>query len=216
MGGSQKEASVTEDLTLRAWSDDETVLADLVLQCAGAIETSVAKLPGVKNIAEDVVCEAIARFWKFRHRYDGKRPLKAYLYRIAVNVAKEFVTGRLNWQKSRCMEAATEDGLIEQVPEKTNGTIATEQTETQTTRRDEALRSAMIKLTPVRKDIIEAYAFAGDHRVDAGQLGIELGRRHNNGVPYPAVTVRQHKLRAKEVIVLEMRKSGFDLSSART
>jgi len=214
MSSPQKLTAVEDDLALRVWDGDETVLPDLLLYCAGSIETVIAKRPGMKSIAEDIVAEAVAQFWKRRQRYDGKRPLRCYLYRIAVNVAKQYAAGRLKWQKARNLETTSQDELLSEAahPEQ-NGVDETEKTPAPLC---QSLNRVVGNLPPLQCDVIQAYANAADCPLDAAELGIEMGKRHNHGVPYPAGTIRQYKKRAKDTIVLEMKKLGFDLSSART
>lgn len=214
MSSPQKLTAVEDDLALRVWDGDETVLPDLLLYCAGSIEAAIARRPGMKSIAEDIVAEAIARFWKYRQQYDGRRSLRCYLYRIAVNVAKEYAAGRLKWQRARNLEAPVDGELVGE----TDGVSDADSDET--VKKPEPLHQALSevvgKLSALFRDIIQAYANAGNCPPDAAELGIEMGRRHNHGVPYPAGTIRQYKKRARDTIVLEMKKLGFDLTSART
>lgn len=203
-----------EDLTLRTWDNDESVLADLVSGLAGPIERAISKLPGMAAIAEDIVAEAVVRFWKGRHQYDGKQPLGAYLYTIARNVASEYSSGRLRWQKSRRLERELGDGATHIALPKRDADPTLDDVERQHGAMLEALRKVVNALEPLLRDILESYANAGDYEVNAGELGRELGLRHNDGVPYPAGTIRVYKSRAKKKIDLEMRKLGFTLSSA--
>ena len=98
--------SLDDDLALRAWDNDENVQGELLLHYGGALERTIAN--GFSRLSpievEDVIAEAIKRFWESRHNFDGQRSIRAYLYRIAKSVASELVSGKLNWQKSRNLE----------------------------------------------------------------------------------------------------------------
>lgn len=211
MNEQSQSANLTEDLTLRAWDNDESVLGDLVLAYAGKLECAISKeferLSKVE--VEDVVAEAIKDFWKGRHKFDGQRNLGAYLYRIANHVACELVSGRLNWQKSRNLERSVDLFLVESDGEVPVSDL--DELERQHPKICEDLNQVVQQLSNIQQDVIWAYAFAGDFELDAAHLGRELGNKHNNGVPIPAGTIRQYKKRAKDKITNEMKKRGYDL-----
>lgn len=202
-----------DDLTLRIWEGDESALGDLLVSIALPIERAIRR--GFPNISEtdveDVVAEAIKRFWQSRHRYDNKQSVGAYLYKIAFNVAQSLVAGHLNWQKSRNMEQEMDDGWLQQLEQPNETSETLDAIESSQSGICKALKGVLSKLSAIERDVIEVYALAGNHPVKSEMLGIELGRKHYGGVPIPAGTIRQHKLRAKKKIVTEMRNIGYEL-----
>ena len=79
---------LAEDLVLRVWDGDESVLGELLMMFAANLETAIGKRFDLNHAdVEDVVSEAFGLFWKARENYDSSRPLGAYLYRIAYHVA---------------------------------------------------------------------------------------------------------------------------------
>jgi len=76
-----------------------------------------------------------------------------------------------------------------------------------------AIAESLEKLSVIERAVIEAYAVADGVSINAGALGIELGKQHCGGVPIPAGTIRQHKFRAKNKLVTDMRKRGYELEN---
>tara|TARA_R110002126_G_scaffold178268_2_gene327196 strand:- start:1305 stop:1961 length:657 start_codon:yes stop_codon:yes gene_type:complete len=211
MNESSQSANLTEDLTLRAWENDESVLGELVLSYAGKLERAIANEFRRFSPAEveDVVAEAIKRFWEGRHDFDGQKNIGAYLYRIAQHVACELVSGRLNWQKSRNLERSIDLFLVE-----SDGGVPVsdlEELESQNPKICDDLNEVVRQLSEIQQDVIWAYAFAGDFELDSAHLGRELGNKYKDGIPIPAGTIRQYKKRAKDKIFSEMNKRGYDL-----
>jgi len=216
MGNPANPVDADEDLALRAWDGDESVLGDLLMAHASSIERAIARqFPCLSGEAEDIVAEAFQRFWQSRDHYDATQSLRAYLYKIAVNVARNLVSGHLNWQKARLLERPTDTdwlGNVEQPSDNIDETLnAVEGNQKGICK---ALGDSLAVLPSVERAVIEAYALADGVKVDAGMLGVELGRRHSGGVPIPAGTIRQHKRRAKKKIIDEMRKRGYELDNA--
>ena len=202
-----------EDFTLRVWDSDESVLGELLISLGIPIQTAIErKYSGLSEAdAEDVVAEAFCRFWKSREHFDGSQSLGAYLYRIAENVAIDFVTGHLVWQKTRLLEKPIDDDWLRNISQYDDAlNKELDSIEGKNEGIYNAIRSALEKLTPVEQAVIKAYAYALDGEVKSGPLGIELGNKLCDGVPIPAGTIRQHKLRAKEKMVNEMQKLGDD------
>tara|TARA_R110002049_G_scaffold276108_1_gene454253 strand:- start:3440 stop:4099 length:660 start_codon:yes stop_codon:yes gene_type:complete len=206
--------SSEEDLILRVWDGDEAVLGELLMAYAIPIEKAISRhFSGLSNHdVEDVVAEAFQRFWQSRNHYDSSQSLRAYLYTIAKNVANKLVSGHLAWQKTRLLERPTSNNwlcAVEQaddaLKEKLDG-IEVEQKGI-----CKALYNALNKLPKIERDIIEAYAYSEDNEINSGALGVELGKKHCDGVPIPAGTIRQYKHRAKKKIITEMKNHGYEL-----
>jgi DNA-directed RNA polymerase specialized sigma24 family protein len=211
MGKPTKPADSHEDLTLRLWENDEDVQGELLLLFGGMIERAIAaNFPRLKPIeVEDVVAEAIRRFWDWRKKYDGKRDIRACLYRIALNVARELTGGRLKWQKARNRERIVSEEWFEHRRLRVDEQL--DECEAKQPVLCKQLRHVIELLPEIQQDVIWAYGLAGDFPLDAAILGRELGEKYKGGVPIPAGTIRQYKRRAKETIITEMRKCGFDL-----
>ncbi len=187
------------------------MLAELIVAMAPQLERGMRLKYRINaEDAEDVVCEAFRRFWVTRERYDGKRSLKAYLYRFADNVAKHLVARHLAWQKARVMEVQADEKWLHQLP---GPEVADAQSEPEQPKEIcRAVQSALDSLNKVERLVIEAYALADDVEIDAGELGLEIGKQCD-GVPIPAGTIRQNKRRAKEKVAAELGRHGFTVAS---
>lgn len=205
---------VDEDLTLRAWEGEDSVKGEILLAHGMSLERSIANiLPDrLKHHAEDVICEAIARFWESKDKYNGDRPLGAYLYTIAKNIAIDLSAGKLGWQKSQKKEQRVDREYLESFEEPSD--VELNDVEAKNKGFVNALRESMTVLSNVERDVIEAYGLANNQsHVDAAHLGVELGHKHKNGVPIPKGTIRQHKFRGKEKLAKAMRERGHDLEN---
>ena len=214
MDESSTPTETDEDIVLRAWDGDESVLADLVVKYGLSLEAAIARrLPGrLQAYAEDVVGETIRRFWQSRDHFDAQQSLGAYLYTIAMNVANGLASGHLKWQKSRNLEVTVDDEWIESLAHgRTETDDALDTIGEKQSGISKAMALSLETLGDIERDVIEAHGFAGEYEVKAGILGVELGKVHCDGVPIPAGTIRQHKLRAKNKLIAEMRKRGFEI-----
>lgn|GEM_PF-2673573 len=205
-----------DDITLRVWEGDESVLAELVMKHFGALERFVSKEFPALGFAqpEDIVSEGIRRFWKCRDRYDGSRPIRSYLYGFVRHVAMEAVARRSKWMKSAALEC---QASVDQVSDGQDGKLQLrlDEIEESTPKLHGAVRQALSRLTPVHREILEAYVFCGSVEPDAASLGRELGEKFNNGVPMPAGTIRVNKLRAKQAFENELAKLGVNVDQLR-
>ena len=211
MDKASQPTNLNEDIILRAWDDDESVLGQLVLDDAGTLERAIAnefRRLSAEEVA-DVIAEAIKRFWEWRHKFDGQRSIRACLYRIANNVASELVSGRLKWQKSRNLESSVDQAQFEEYQDNSDSRL--DEIEIKHPQICDDLYQVIQQLSEIQQAVIWAYGLAGDFELDASDLGRELGKKYKNGVPIPAGTIRQHKKRAKDTITSEMKKRGYDL-----
>tara|TARA_R110002072_G_scaffold303108_2_gene493887 strand:- start:63675 stop:64316 length:642 start_codon:yes stop_codon:yes gene_type:complete len=200
-----------EDIALGAWDGEESSLAQLVMKHAGAFEVSIRRqYPQFDEpTAEDVVSEGIRRFWEVRERYDGERPLAGFVYGFIKNAAREHAACRLKWQKTRQKEvyfdALGDDFPDPKIEEKLD------EIESEFPELLEALKKILDRLKPVHREIWLTFALACTE-IDAGELGKQLGEKHNQGVPIPAGTVRVNKSRTSKIVRDELKKLGFDLN----
>ena len=203
-----------EDLTLRAWGGDDSVKGEILRAHGMSLEKSIARLlpTRFKGQAEDVVCQAIANFWASRNKYDGKRPLGAYLYTIAKNIASDLASGKRPQQKSQNMERYGDHGYLDSFEHPVEAEL--DQVEEENSDFIVAVRESLGLLSDIERDVIEAYGLSDNHEdVNAVQLGIELGEKYKDGVPIPKGTIRQHKFRGKEKLAKAMRQRGYDIEN---
>ena len=209
-----------DDLTLKLWDGDESVKGDLVVVCSGTVEAAIQReFPALTAVeVEDVVAEALRRFWEWRENYDpASASLRTVIYGIAVNVASEFRSGRYRWQKIRFRQVDDPIGLFD-LTHHANSPDAPEPESKPPEPKDNLLadvRAAFESLPALQQDILRAYADAeaSEFELDAGDLGKELGIKHKDGVPIPAGTIRVYKLRAKEAIEKKLARAGYDLKA---
>jgi len=209
-------ADLQDDLTLKLWEGDDSAKADLLMKWSGCIEKAMHNLFPTLTIedVEDVVCEAIRRFWLWRESYDPElSSIGSRLYWFARNVASELRSGRLKWQKERNKEVGVDSDFFAQVEtfgpiNDLNDDVGGGQSSIH-----KALRGCYEALSELQQDIVRAYGDAGSYELNAVELGIELGNRHKNGIPIPAGTIRTNKSRAWASIKNCMKKKNIDLSA---
>ena len=205
-----------DELVLRLWDGDESAKADLVMRYALPVERMVqARFPGLSAVdAEDAVCEAILKFWKWKDRYEpgpGRASIKTLLYRWAVRVVGEHRSGKYKWQKSKNLEEAIDPEWLGDI--QVNEEAVEEDGVEESPKLHRAVKKALDNLDPLQQAILGAFrdALVGSHEVVAADLGVELGKLFKGGVPIPAGTMRVNKKRAIDRFVIEMKKLGFDL-----
>jgi DNA-directed RNA polymerase specialized sigma24 family protein len=209
-----------DELILKLWDGDESAKGELVLLCAGRVEAGIQReFPALTEVeVEDVVAEAIKRFWKWRESYDPEAAtLQTVIYGIAANVASEFRSGRYKWQKIRLRQVEDPVGLFDRT-RYADAPDAAESDPKPPELQDALLvevRAVFESLPALQQDILRAYADAeaSEFELDAGDLGKELGIKHQDGVPIPAVTIRVYKLRAKAAIEKKLARAGHDLKA---
>lgn len=215
MDDAAKRPKTDDDLTLRIWGSDESVLGELLMSHATSIERAIAnQFQNLAADAEDIVAEAFRKFWQSRDRYDPTQSLRAYLFKIAENVAYDLASGHLRWQKSRNLEQKVDDEWLQNLEHPADD-IDDELDAIEVKEKGicKALRDSLKTLSPIERAVIEAYGVVNGAEVSAAALGMELGKRYCNGVPIPTGTIRQHKYRAKNKLIAEMRKRGHELEN---
>lgn len=205
------ESADDQDMTLRVWDGDEAVLGELVMKHYGAIKRFIQKsYPRLSDEdVEDIVSVGIYRFWSCRQRYDGQRPLGPWLCQFAINVAKESVARRFKWQKARQLEVQVDFPIESAAAKETEDKL--DRVEAQNPKLLSDIQRVIAELSPLQREIWSAYAFSGNLTPDAGALGVELGKKYENGIPIPAGTIRVYKSRAINLVKAEMKKLGYDL-----
>lgn len=213
MSDETEAADLQDELALRAWDGDESVKAELLMAWFVPLDRWLGgEFPALTEAdREDVVAEAIKRFWEWRDEFDpAKAKIQTVLFKIARRVACEYRSGRRAWQKAALRERSAAPSSLEALLE----TSDTEEVpKGETSALTSALADAFAELSELEQDIWRAYADAGDFKLDAAQLGRELGEKHKEGVPIPAGTIRVYKSRAKDRMMAAMKKRGFDLEA---
>lgn len=205
-----------DELTLKLWEGDESAKGEILKSFAIRVERAIkSAFPDLSDVdAEDVVAEAIYRFWVYRERYDPKKgKVGTLLYKIAKNVASEHAAGRLSWQKARIREKGVEAEFFKSIEAPIPDSDPPDDTSSKPSSLQRELAACFGSLAPLQQDILRAYGNAGSYELDAATLGIELGHKHKGGVPIPGGTIRTNKSRAWDSLDLCLKKKGFDLKA---
>ena len=194
-----------DEVAIRLWDSDETVLAEILVQYAPSLEKAISsKYPSFSpQDLEDIVCEAIKRLWAKRDEYDdSKGNVSGLLYRIADNCAKDIL--KSGWQKLQVKRKSFyEDSLEDIIDDKTEDDNDNELLDNHDSKFNKDLRVIVKNLPEIQQKIAWAFALAPEGEINAPILSKELG--------YPAGTIRQYLKRATDTIRSEMKKRGYDL-----
>lgn len=198
-------SGIQDEIAIRLWDSDETVLAEILVQYAPCLEKALSgKYPSFSpQDLEDIVCEAIKRLWAKRHEYnDSKGSVRCLLYRIADNCAKDILkSGRQKLQNMS--KSLYDDSLEEMVAVECGDEDESDKANDYNSKISKDLRAIVEKLPDIQQKIVRAFALAPEGEINASILSKELG--------YPAGTIRQYLKRARDTIRVEMKKRGHDL-----
>jgi RNA polymerase sigma factor (sigma-70 family) len=211
-------AETQEDLTLRLWEGDDSVKAELIVQYTFRLETAISRSYPTLSAqdVEDVVAEANIRFWVWREKYDPKQSkIYSRLYWLADKVASELRSGRLKWQRQRIKEKGIDADFFERIEDESTADETSDDSDAESTEELRMLKQCFDSLPELQKDILHAYADAGQYELDAGVLGKDLGDKHKDGVPIPAGTIRTNKSRGWSLMDACMKKKGFEHTVTR-
>lgn len=84
-------------LMARVQAGDENALAELMQRWELPVKAVIARIVLNASEAEDLAAETFVRLWQHRARYAPARPVKPWIFGIAVNLARN----RLRWWKRR-------------------------------------------------------------------------------------------------------------------
>jgi RNA polymerase sigma factor (sigma-70 family) len=198
-------SGIQDEVSIRLWDGDETVLAEILVQYAPSLERAIGrKYPSFSpQDLEDIVCEAIKRLWAKRDEYDdSKGNVSGLLYRIADNYAKDIL--KSGWQKLQGRRKSFyEDSLEDIIDAKVEDENENEPSSNHDSKFNRDLRAIVNNLLDIQKEIALAFALAPEGEINAPILSKELG--------YPAGTIRQYLKRARDTIRAEMKERGHDL-----
>jgi len=197
-------SGVQDEIVIRLWDGDETVLAEMLVQYAPSLEKAIGgKYPSFSpQDLEDIICEAIKRLWAKRDEYDdAKGSISGLLYRIADNIAKDIL--KSGWHELESKRESFYEDSIEDIID-TNVEIESEPKPSNNydSKLNRDLRAIVSNLPDIQQKIIWAYALAPEGEINASVLSKEL--------EYPAGTIRQYLKRAKDTIRAEMKKRGMN------
>ena len=197
-------SDVEHEIAIRLWDGDDTVLGEILVQYAGPLGKSLGrKYPSLSSEdIEDIVCEAIKRLWIKRKGYYGpQRAIRALLYRIADNIAKDIL--KSGWQGLRQKMKQYTNFDIEKLATTCLNEDRVELLKAEDSALNTDLRAIVQSLPEIQQRIVWAFALSPDGEVNAAALGHELG--------YAASTIRVYLKRAKDQIRLQMEKRGHHL-----
>jgi RNA polymerase sigma factor (sigma-70 family) len=150
---------------------------------------------------EDVVIIALERLWNARASYDdSKGTLRAWLYCIADNVAKD--VKKLGWQKARKLEWRPGNDWMEQSP-KCAAPEPAEAQEAEESQELKDLRMVVNNLPEVQRRIILADSVAREDVAASADVAADLG--------IPVANVKVYRQRAMATIRREMRRLGHQI-----
>ncbi len=97
--------SETSDLgLLRAASTDVQAFSELVRRHQDFVFGAILRVVRERTLAEDLAQEAFLRAYRARDRFRGDAAVRTWLYRIAVNLAKNAITRRREYPTDDLLE----------------------------------------------------------------------------------------------------------------
>lgn len=209
-------ADLQDDLTLKLWDGDDSAKGAILKAWGG--RTMLAIIKGYPSLSadeiEDVISESMLRFWVYREKYDPARAkIGTLLYKIATRVASEHISGQLSWQKARIKEEGRDAQFFADIQADEPVTEPPDDVSAKPSPVQKALADCYAALPDLQRDILQAYGQAGHYPLEAATLGKEMGHKHKQGVPIPAVTIRVYRKRAWDNLELCMKKKNFDLQA---
>ncbi len=205
-----------EDVTLKMMGGDESAITDIHDRWAVPLERAIGKrYTALTNAdAEDVVSIAIWKFWRWRAQYNGSQgKIQTVLYKIARRIAEEWRSGRRKWQQAHLHEQGFDPEKLDEYLAPVTTNVPSEEPSGKPTLLVKAFAEVFASLPDIQRDLWQAKADAGGYELNSITLAVEMGDKYNDGVPYTAATIRGYLSRAKDTIVREMKKKGFDLKS---
>jgi RNA polymerase sigma-70 factor (ECF subfamily) len=150
------------DLITRAQRGDRHAFGELVRRHQQGVINVVYRLCGDGELAQDAAQEAFIRAWQHLPDYEPRSPLRNWLYRIAVNVARDALRRR--------RETVDVDGLPLASPDPGPAVLA------QRAERAEWVRQAVLALPPASREALVLREYEGlSYREIAETLSIPIG-----------------------------------------
>jgi len=103
-GGPVRSAASDRDLLMALRAGDEEALDELIARKLGPLKSLAYRMVGNQEDARDIVQETFVRVWENRSRYDPRWSPNTWIYRIATNLAIDFM--RSCGSRERALEPA--------------------------------------------------------------------------------------------------------------
>jgi RNA polymerase sigma-70 factor (ECF subfamily) len=154
----------------RCVAGDRAAYQVVVATYADPLVGLLARLVGNVDDARDIAQEAFVRAYQNLHRYDPRRPLKPWLFRIARNLAYNFLKARERRAESRVVDES----------ERALGQLEADQPSPASSVLHKEERNAVdAVLTTMRPEFREVLIYRYMERLDyeeiAGVMGVPLG-----------------------------------------
>ena len=214
MEDSESEQDLQDAIALKVFDGEESALADMLVHYGPRIERGLLKkYPGLLSLEdiEEIISDALRRFWSARDRYDDRKgSIRWLLYIIACRRARDVL--RLGWRRAKLVEVDVEKEFLESqyVDDRHVGaSISVDPPASeQANQRQQSVRDVLAELPDIQRQILEHDALA-EEEVDSTELGRRLG-----GIP--GGTIRVYRSRARDAFRKGMKKRGHDVGPVET
>ncbi len=174
-------------LAARCLAGNERAFAEIMRRHKAPLHRTVARLIGDDDAALDVVQDAFVAAYRALRSYDADRPLRTWLYRIAINKARD-------WQRRRAVRRLVWTLLPTGEPPDTPD--ATPTAETVMADREELARvsGAITRLPAALREVLVLRTIEGMAQAEVAQM---------LGISAKAVEVKLYRARLKLIALLD-------------
>lgn len=150
------------DLIAQAKHGDRQAFGELVRSHRAGVVNVVYRMCGDVHLAEDAAQEAFVRAWRGLHGYQPRSPFRNWVYRIAINAARDVLRRRRETVDVESLPLAAPNGGPEAA--------------LQNKERDELVRQAVSALPPASREVLVLREYEGlSYREIADTLNIPTG-----------------------------------------
>ena len=150
------------ELIVKAQQGDRQAFGELVRRHREGTINVVYRMCGDANLAEDAAQEAFIRAWQHLPNYRPRSPFRNWVYRIATNVALDFLRRERETVDVDTLSLASSDEGPEATVERGE--------------RSERVRQAVLALPPASRAVLILREYEGlSYREIANTLGIPIG-----------------------------------------
>jgi RNA polymerase sigma-70 factor (ECF subfamily) len=150
------------ELIAKAQQGDRQAFGELVLRNREGVINVVYRMCGDAHLAEDAAQEAFIRAWQHLPGYRPRSLFRNWVYRIATNVALDFLRRERETVDVDTLSLASSDGDPEAMVERGE--------------RGERVRQAVLALPPASRAVLVLREYEGlSYREIADTLGIPIG-----------------------------------------
>jgi RNA polymerase sigma factor (sigma-70 family) len=150
------------DLIAQAKRGDRQAFGELVHAHRVGVVNVVYRMCGDAHLAEDAAQEAFVRAWKGLHGYQPRSPFRNWVYRIAINAARDALRRQRDTVDVESLPLAAQNGGPEAA--------------LQDKERDELVRRAVLELPPASREVLVLREYEGlSYREIADTLNIPTG-----------------------------------------